>query len=285
MLVLFELGEARRIPERAARAMVEALNALPVKVFPIHPGDMPAGLDPYRHTSCHCVLGGIVHVLDACGLDVHRELPWAEPWFLRYQLADGGLTCDNDAYRVTGECPSSMVGTVPPLEAMLLGDPTTWSPARTAFVDRAAGFLIGRELHRGSSTVANAEERTSAPAWLQPCFPRLYFYDVVRGVQALVRWAERRHAVIPRSAVEVVVAHLAGAFPAGIVRLQRRSYEGVDTYALDPTGTRTRQPASPFSLLDATSAVGEPSPWVTRQWAETRAGLRRLIEAERLVEG
>src|SRR5215470_18131353 len=144
MLLLFELGEARRIPQRVVRAMVDGLNALPVKIFPIQPEELPAGADPYRATSCHCALGCMSQVLEACGIDVERELPWSgTAWFVRYQMADGGFNCDNAAYLVHGECPSSMVGTVAPLEAML------GAAQATAFVDRAAGFLIERALTRG----------------------------------------------------------------------------------------------------------------------------------------
>ena len=50
-------------------------------------------------------------IIAACGVEVDRALPWARPWFVRYQMSDGGLNCDSDAYLVTDECPSSMVGT------------------------------------------------------------------------------------------------------------------------------------------------------------------------------
>ena len=38
-------------------------------------------------------------VLAASGIDVERALPWIKPWFVRYQMADGGLNCDEAAYR------------------------------------------------------------------------------------------------------------------------------------------------------------------------------------------
>src|SRR5262245_62021793 len=120
MVLLWELGEARRIPERAVSKMVEGLNALKVKIFPIHQHEMPEGADPHRDVSCHCAIGSIYQVLSACGVDVDRALPWIPQWLVSYQMADGGLNCDSDAYLVTGECPSSMVGTVPILEALLL---------------------------------------------------------------------------------------------------------------------------------------------------------------------
>ena len=98
MLLLHELGEARRIPERAVSKMVEGLNALRVKIFPIHPEELPNGADPHRDVSCHCAIGSIHQVLSACGVDVDSAVPWIRPWFVRYQMADGGLNCDSDAY-------------------------------------------------------------------------------------------------------------------------------------------------------------------------------------------
>src|SRR5262245_43782618 len=83
MLLLFELGEAQRIPARAAQAMVAALNALPLHTFPIRPEEWPPGVHPSRDVSCHCALGNMDQVLTACGVDVDDELPWIRPWFDR----------------------------------------------------------------------------------------------------------------------------------------------------------------------------------------------------------
>lgn len=275
MVTLWELGEARRIPEPAQRAMIDGLNALPIKIFPIKPADTPPGVDAHRGSSCHCALGTIYQVLAACGCDLDRELPWAKPWFLRYQMADGGLTCDGAAY-LTDECPSSMVGTIAPFEAMLLG---TWSPEQRAFLERGAAFLSGRELTRGSDTVFNAEERDAARAWVMPCFPRLYFYDVLRGARALVRWAELGGTLAAARPLTGVVRHLIDAFPDGIVRIQRRSFEGPTTIARGADGTWHREQASRFPLLDATSIVGAPSTVLTRQWSEIRKTIARLALA------
>ena len=197
MLLLHELGEARRIPERAVSKMVEGLDALPVKIFPIQAHELPAGADPHRDVSCHCAVGSIHQVLAACGVDVERALPWIPRWLTGYQMADGGLNCDSDAYLVTGECPSSMVATVPIFEA-LLGRPDG-TPAERLAVERAARFMIDRELTKGSRSTYNAAERDAAPAWLEPCFPRFYFYDVLRGLAALVRWVEVGGGLVPAS--------------------------------------------------------------------------------------
>ncbi len=120
MLLLHEMGETKQIPERMIARYVASLNRIPLKIFPIHPEDMPEGLDPYRGSPCHCQVGNAYQVLAAWGLDVDKELPWMRPWFLRYQMPDGGLNCDNEAYLVKDECPSSMVGTIAAFEAVLL---------------------------------------------------------------------------------------------------------------------------------------------------------------------
>jgi hypothetical protein len=275
MLLLHELGEARRIPGRVVDKLVEALDALPLHIFPIHPEDSPPGTDPYRDSQCHCALGCITQVLNACGVDVDARLPWIKPWFVRYQMADGGLNCDSTAYLVTGECPSSMVGTIAPFEAMLLGP---WSAEQTAFLDRGADFLVGRGLRFGSQSVHNGVEREREPSWLMPCFPRFYYYDVLRGAAALARWSAAAGKRVPLRAFAGVVEHLVAAFPDGLVRIGRRAYEGIGTLQKGDAGWGRVPEASRFPLLEQVSAVGDVSPPLTRQWAETRRTLLELVE-------
>lgn len=281
MALLHELGEAGRIPPGAAAATVAGLERL-LHVFLIYPGDAP-GADPQRDVTCHCALGTMFAVLAACGVDVDRALPWVEPWFVRYQMADGGLNCDESAYRQAGECPSSMVATVAPLEAMLLGG--AWSGERRAFVDRAARFLVDRALVRGSGSLHNAEERGAEASWRALAFPRFYFYDVLRGLAALVRWAEATGGALPRAAIAPVVGALAERWPDGVVRVERLAHAGRTTIV--PTADRSpspRAPASTFPLLEAVGAIGAPSEGLMRQWAAARAGVLRLWQAGRLVD-
>jgi hypothetical protein len=266
-LMLFELGDARHIPDRAVRALALAVDRMPLHEFPVD--GFPAGVDPYRDVMCHCALGCLAQVLVACGVDV---LPWFAPWFRRYQMADGGLSCDDAAYRVAGECPSSMVGTIAPFEAMRVlapGDP---------FVARGADFLIARRLMDGSPTRHNAEERDVAPRWLLPCFPRFYFYDVLRGLAALVGWARDTSSALPRTAIAPVIEHLARAFPDGVVRTGRQGFEGVGTMQLVDGAWTRGHPATRFPFLDEVSAVGTPSAALTRQWTATRRALLELSE-------
>jgi hypothetical protein len=279
MLLLWELGEARQIPMAVVRAMVDGLNALPLKTFPIWPEDAPPGHDGHRGNSCHCAMGSITQVLHACGVDVAKELPWAIPWFERYQMADGGLNCDDGAYRVPDECPSSMVGTAPAFEAMQILAPSA------PFVDKAARFMVSRELVKGSDTTYNAAERASAERWSALCFPRFYFYDVLRGLAALVSFAaahaDRRLAsptVLP------IVQQLAARFPDGIVRVERQAFAGCGSLVASADGWVRVPVATTFPLLERTSAIGAPSAALTRQWRDTRARLRELVTRGQLAE-
>jgi hypothetical protein len=280
MLLLHELGEAERIPARALAAMVAGLDRL-LHSFPIQPEEVQ-GIDLHRDIACHCALGTMTAVLAAGGVEVERALPWVRPWFMRYQMADGGLTCDETAYRQTGECPSSMVATIAGLEAMLLGD--TWTSDQRAFVMRAGQFLIDRALVHGSPTVHNADERASALSWGALAFPRFYFYDVLRGLAALVRWAEAAGETLPAAVLAPVVAALVERAPGGVVVVERKAYAGRTTIL--PTADRSpsaRCPAMVFPLLEAASAVGDPSEALTRQWSQVRAGLVRLGRAGRIT--
>jgi hypothetical protein len=240
-LLLFELGAADRIPRPVIDAIAARLDAAPRALD----ADDTQGFVP-----CHCALGCMAQVLDVHGV----VLPWVEDWLVGYQMADGGLNCDSSAYRITGECPSSMVGTVPALEAMLLGDPARWSPARRAFVDRAARCVINRAFVRGSSTKQNAEERDAAPAWLLLAFPRFYFYDVLRGMAAVARWAELTGGVVPHDIWIDLPDELA---------VQRNALAALS------------RPTSRFALLDEVSRIGTRSEPLTSQWRATKARIAR----------
>lgn len=274
MLLLWELGEARRIPARTVRAMVAALDALPLHTFPLRPEDWPPGLDHARHASCHCAIGSIDQVLTACGVDVDAELPWIATWFARYQMRDGGYSCDEAAYGVADECPSSMVGTIAPFEAMLRRGPSD-------VVERGARFLVERALVRGSDTRHNAEEREAAPQWLAPAFPRFYFYDVLRGLTALVRWATVMRRAVPVAAVAPAAAHLATIARDGVVRVGRQAHAGKRTWMRGADGTWIRvRVARSFALLDEVSRVGAPSARLTTEWRATRHALLDLLDGD-----
>jgi len=279
MLLLHELGATARIPQRVVGALVDGLRRFPLHIFPIAEHDWPPGVvDRARASMCHCALGCVDQLLTACGVDGERALPWFTPWYARYQMADGGYTCDESAYLVADETPSSMVGTIAPFEAMLLRPPSE-------ACDRAAAFLIARQLRLGSSTRHNAEEREAAARWSELCFPRFYFYDVLRGLSALVRWATLRGRTLPRQAVEPVFALLEARFPDGRVRIGRAPIDDKLTRAPGPDGGAwIRRPAELSPLLVAVSRPGDESAALTQRWAETRRAYRALADAGQLTD-
>jgi hypothetical protein len=275
MLMLYELGAVQRIPARVVSAMVDGLTALPLHIFPIHSEDWPPNVDQQLGSMCHCAVGCMDQVLAACGVDVDRSLPWIEPWYRRYQMVDGGYNCDESAYLVSNECPSSMVGTVASFEALIHR-----GPSQTC--DRAAAFLIGRELRLGSPTLHNEDERAAAKSWPELCFPRFYFYDVLRGITALVRWASEQSRTIPLRAVAPVAEQLVARFPDGIVRIGRVAFAGKTTLAFD-SGVWKRRRAKVNPLLALVSSAGAASPVLTQRWGFTRRALIALIDGGQVI--
>lgn len=278
MVLLDELGHAARIPARAVAAMVDGLNALRLHTFPIRDDEWPPDARRAHDASCHCAVGCMDRVLTRRGVDVPAALPWIAAWYPRYQQADGGYNCDEAAYLVTDECPSSMVGTVAPLEAM------SQRPA-TATAAGAAAMVLGRALARGSATRHNADERVAAASWGALCFPRFYFYDTLRGLAAVVAWAIAHDGVVPLAAIAPTVAGLAARAPDGVLRVERSAVAGKQGWAPDAAGGWSRQPATSWPLLDLVSQPGTASPALTRQWQSTRRGLAALLARGQLAVG
>ena len=63
MLLLHEMDQTKCIPAPVIETYVAALNQIPLKIFPIHPEDMPANVDPYQKSPYHCQLGNVYQVL------------------------------------------------------------------------------------------------------------------------------------------------------------------------------------------------------------------------------
>ncbi len=267
MLLLHEMGASDLIPKNLVEAYVISLNKIQLKIFPIHPHEIPEGVDPYRGSPCHCQLGNVYQVLFGCGVDVDVKVPWIRSWFLKYQMADGGLNCDNAAYLVKDEVPSSMVGTIAAFEAVLLCTPREWTAEEKKFLNMGAQFLMSRKLLLGSDTKYNASERKSAENWTKLCFPRFYLYDILRGLSSLLIWSEKTKQKIPVETIRDAVFFLKKQFPNGEIKIGRRSFEGSATILQNETGEWIRkQPATLFPLLDRVSGVGEHSPFLTSQW-------------------
>ncbi len=277
MALLYEMGLAKRIPPIAIEHMVASLKRL-LPVF--FREDVPAGRE--MDAPCHCSLGNIFQILCASGVDMDCELPWARSWFLRYQMPDGGLNCDEDAYRAEPQA-SSMVGTIAHLEAILLFTNRPFTTEEGDFLDRGARCLMERELRFGCKAKHNIEEQEDEPDWLKLCFPRFYFYDMLRGLSFILNWSKKRQKAISAQAVTCVVQSLIDKFPDGNIRVERRAYDGVGTRILSDTGEWARRPsATHFPLLLRVGEVGQVSPYLTATWNECRQLMTRLI-AEGLI--
>ena len=284
MLLLKEMGEVTLIPEKMVREFIATLNKMPLKIFPIEAADMPEGIDPYRGSPCHCQLGNVYQVLAAWGIDVDLELPWIRPWFLRYQMLDGGLNCDNEAYLVKNEVPSSMVGTIAVFEAVLLYTARPWTNEESIFLSKGAQFLMKRQLMLGSETKYNDAERKSAENWLKPCFPRFYLYDALRGLSALLKWSAITGQTVDPESIRFVVGYYAKRFPNGKMKIERQSFENVGTILQSSTGEWMEwQPALLFPLLSKLSVVGDESPFLTRQWEEITKLIRENSHLKNLL--
>ena len=278
MLLLHEMRETNKIPKVIIQKMIESIQKLPVKTFPIHAHEFPPGIDIQREIACHCALGSIYQILSVWGTKVDLELPWIRAWFLQFQMSDGGFNCDSDAYLQEKECPSSMVGTISPFESILLNTDRPWTQDEIKFLDNGAQFLMKRKLMLGSDTKHNEEEKLDEEKWLKPCFPRFYLYDVLRGLHALLKWSELRMQPLPIDSFSDVVIHLSNIFPDGVIRNLRHSYEGVGTILpAHPDKTIRRHPATFFPLLEKTSMIGAESPFLTRQWSEIKLNLMSLL--------
>ena len=271
--VLAELDLAERVPPAAARALLEAARARYIDHFPFREEDVPSGVDPVRGILCHCALGTLDRVLSACGLDVDRELPWVRGWYRKYALPDGGYNCDEAVY-VRSRPTSSMVSTLPPLEALLSRGVLTAEDE--AILDGGARYLLDRKLCRSLSKGGALID----PAWLEPTFPRFYNYDVLRGLTFVSRWAERRGRRLPAAAVvEAVEALSSRTSSDGTLPVARRAWQGEGTRAQASDGAWTRgHTERSFPLLEQVSRLGRPSARLTAEWHATARRLATVTD-------
>ncbi len=270
MTLLWEMGLAELIPKSAVDAMVDAFRSHYLTFFPLRFDLLPPEIDTRTHVVCHCAVGTMYQVLSACEIEVDEELPWMRPWFFRYQLPDGGLNCDEEAY--TKATPkSSIVSTLPPLEAVLFSTGRDFDFEEVEFLDRGAEYLIDHRLYR---SVTSGE--VTVPEWLDLCFPRFYMYDVLRGLRFLARWAVVRGRSLPQTLVDEASEEIRKSLTAGGLVPGRRPWIGETTLMLGEDGEWSDRPESRFSLLEAVSQTDAVSPNLTGLWEAVEADLAQL---------
>lgn len=272
MLLLFEMGWADKIPRKIVEFMSDRFNRHYLHFFPFTEAEVPAGRDPIRDVICHCALGSMHQILHASGIDLHEAMPWVTEWYSKYQLEDGGLNCDEAAY-TRGQRKSSVVSSLPPLEAVLYCSGSKFTDEQIQFLDNGAQYLIKRRLFRSAKSGSIIDQ-----SWTELCFPRFYHYDILRGLSFLLNWAIKLKRKLPLQAIEEAVSMIDRAFPEGRICIQRRSFAEATTRWKDSaTGEWTKVQAFSYDLLDALSAPGSESVYLNKHWSDTKNKLRQLL--------
>jgi hypothetical protein len=273
MLLLHEMGSGDLIPNSALDRMVSAIDSHYLHFFPFNESELPDNVDAVRHVACHCALGTIYQVLAARGIDVDARLNWVRPWFLRYQLGDGGLNCDEAAYTRKWK-KSSVVSTLPAVEAVLNYTSHPFTDEEIGFLDKGADYLIRRRLFRSASTGQVIDQE-----WTKLCFPRFYFYDILRGLSFLVAWSQHLQRKLPLSVIQEAVSIIDRRFPNGIVHVDRAAWSGANSRWCDPqTNNWIKGKAASHSLLERVSELDAACPQLTAQWSEVKKTILALID-------
>ena len=249
LVILCEMGEVERIPRSVVDSALRQLKHGAWQEFVISEHDAPQiEADKENMDLCHCELAVFYMVLSACGFDTETDLPWIRRWFLKHQLSDGGLNCEPDAYLRSGK--SSIVSTLPPLEAVLFFTDRDYTGAEKRFLDNGARYLIEHRLvcSKESGSVVN-------PEWLKPLFPRFFEYDILRGLYYLVEWSRRRGKPLPKDVIE-----------EGIDRLKRFTRGQGILIGRQVHDRNGEWHGSAFPLMESVSRVGQKSPYLTKRF-------------------
>lgn len=272
MVLLWEMGHVSKIPPQAIHKIVQVLNTHYLKFFPLQENELPDGVDPYRHIACHCALGTIYQVLYTYGIHPDEELPWIRSWFLKYQLPDGGLNCDESAYSKE-TLKSSMLSALPPLEAILLCTPRYYTNEENIFLNKGAAYIISHKLFRSISKNGKIINED----WLKLCFPRFYNYDILRGLSFLAKWAKLCNKSIPYEVISESINIIYDNFPNMVLSTQRLPHENTKTLLIDSDNNWTHGHSSTmFNLLLKISDISTHSPYLTKIWYDTLKDLHEL---------
>ena len=250
MAALYEMGEVTQIPASAIARAKDLLQFHTWPTFVISTEDYPTSeADKMKMDCCHCELAVYYMILMAFGCDLDEELPWIREWLLKHQLPDGGLNCEPTAY--THSHKSSIVSTLPPLEAVLRYTNRPFTDQEAAFLDKGARYLIEHSLvcSKGSGEIIDKE-------WLNPCFPRFFEYDILRGMTYLVEWSERRNKPLPVGLLTKGIQQLTKHIDEVGLRIGRQVFD-----PQGPWGGHT------FPLLEEVAVIGDVSPYLTEQLA------------------
>jgi hypothetical protein len=205
-----------------------------------------------------------------------RALNWVRPWFLKYQISGGGLNCDESNYlKETPSC--SVLSTIPALEALVAIDSNLLSEEELAFLDNGVTYLIERNLFRSKRTGEVVD-----PTWLEPAFPRFYFYDVLRGLTLVTRWALKRSCKLPQAAIAEAMHALNDQITRDGFVPRRSNVQERKTIIRTDAGHEKDHPVTSFPLLEAVDQVGQPSLHLTQEYLGLLLRLKYMSDARLL---
>lgn len=264
MALLYELGLAKSNPKVALDSLVRVLKTHYLQHFPIREDEVPAGIDPNRQIACICAVGNMYQILYAAGVDVDLELPWMRKWFLKYQLPDGGLNCDETVY--TKKNPKgSLLSTICSLEAVLFCRTRDLTTEEVEFLNRGADYLVRHKLFR---RLSNGD--VIDPDWLEVRFPRFYDYDFLRGFYFLAKWKKESGYSFPDELTAEVEDLMQKQLTPQGVKLLRYNLIDKRSYNPQADGSWKMGEASEFDLLKAVSFDGALCGPLTRAWDQVK---------------
>lgn len=272
MSLLNELGVAEQIPKATISKMVQVLKTHYLPVFPIKAEEVPPNTDPYREIACLCAVGNMYQVLFNAWVDVDKELPWMREWFLRYQLSDGGLNCDEKVY--TNPTPkSSIVTTLACLEAVLFCRKGELTKNEIEFLNKGASYLVRQKLFRKVSTGEVIDKD-----WLEIRFPRFYEYDFLRGYYFLEKWRQQSGFSIPDQLTDEVEDLVSKQMTSEGIVLNRYNLFDRRSYNPNSDSSWVWGDASEFELMKSVSYEGRLCPVLTAKWNEVKPKSATVIE-------
>ncbi len=307
-LLLEEMGLASEIPPHFIEHYAEVVDQHYLHFFPFTEEEVPAGVSPVFNIACHCYLGSLYRMFSSVDIFDHdlkltdgrilagksatartipsdcfdaspeheRALNWVRPWFLKYQMSGGGLNCDESNYlKETPSC--SVLSTLPALEALVSIDTNLLSEDELAFLDNGVTYLIERNLFRSKRTGEVVDT-----TWLEPAFPRFYFYDVLRGLTLVTRWALKRSRKLPQSAIAEALHALDNQITREGFVPKRSNVKDGKTLLPTASGHEKDHPASSFALLEAVDQVGKPSLHLTQEYLGLLLRLKYMSDARLL---
>jgi len=270
-LLLSEAGRSELIPKQFIEEMIEALNRHYLHYFPLVETDIPEGCEPYRQIMCHCALGNMCRLMELCGYEVDKQIPWFGDWCERYQLPDGGYNCDEAAY--TKSKKSSFLSTLPMLEAMLSIYKRAGYESINKSLEAGAQYLLNHAVYKSSTGKLITE------VWLQLSFPRYYDYDVLRGLSFLAEWAVVFGKTLPQDIVADCLKQIEPALDEnGLIRITEDKIAVEGSLVQNGSVWVWNEKASRFPALDMFGKVGMVSLPLSRQWLKLLEHLHLVIE-------